>query len=286
MAHGREAEDAVVEETFPLFCEHFYDEDTGSYDFDNPDLIESYNVIYVAKDKDVNQNPGHLCNPDDQKNAKDKKHVVKWVTPWGKLENKNGIMKPYGLIGLYGQMLDGDTIDNIPGCLGMGTVAIIKLLEQCSTEAELLNAVVTKWHESALRFNATWHVQLAWYKKYGRKWKKGESALDRNGNETTEQKMFNDGVKRMMAKLKAKCEDTYCNYYHYYPWECYELDEFDCPIWKLNDLADTSDMLMCTPMEAVQEVATLLWIRHYKVDDKDIAGRKAPLGRFREEFNL
>lgn len=81
------------------------------------------NTVICSVDKDFLQVPCRFYNF-----AKDE-----WTTV-----NERG-----GLYFLYKQMLTGDRVDNIQGCVGIGEVKATKALEWCTTEEELYQAVVT-----------------------------------------------------------------------------------------------------------------------------------------------
>ncbi len=274
IAEGREAEDEVVEVTFPLFVDHFYDEELGWFDMTEEKKAE-YGVIYVAKDKDVFQNPGWLLNPDQLKNAAPGEGFqCQWVDPLGEIRVKGSEMKPYGLRGLYAQMLKGDDIDNIPGIQGYGAKTIYKLLNHLTTEDELYEAVLQQWKDYALKFNAQWIARNAMFEK-------GLKTSDNRAE-------YNALVKKWMVKLAGIDEKLYSGYYVYYPWECYVEDEFGAPTPKLKAgvKGDRSQMMVATPAEALQEVATLLWIRHIPFNKDRPDTFRAPIGNFRKEWGL
>lgn len=303
VAEGREAEDPVIELSYERFVEHFEvrDEDglVCEIDHTNQSLIDTYKVIYVAKDKDVFQNPGHRCNPDEAVNSKDKKHFTTWQDAWGGVYAKSGTLKPHGLAGLYAQMINGDDTDNIPGCIGFGPAKTVKIIESCSTEAELLEAVHKAWIDNAINFNAQCRAQIAWWRKHGRKPDK-DIKIEREESKTnkrtgvtktktvsvSELTIFNEGVSKIKEMLLKKDEVRYTQTYDYHHWSYYEEDEFGCPTWKLRKGVKAADTMSVTPWDALQEVATLLWIRHIKIDSDVPDDWKAPLGDFRPGFNL
>jgi hypothetical protein len=73
-----------------------------------------------------------------------------------------------GLMSLYTQMLTGDRVDNIRGCVGIGKVKAAKALQYATTEEDLYNAVVTcyKGNEEELYENA----RLLFLRRYEEEW--------------------------------------------------------------------------------------------------------------------
>jgi 5'-3' exonuclease len=73
-----------------------------------------------------------------------------------------------GLYFLYKQMLTGDRVDNIQGCVGIGEVKATKALEWCETEEDLYQAVVTcyKGHVEGVYENA----RLLFLRRYENEW--------------------------------------------------------------------------------------------------------------------
>lgn len=73
-----------------------------------------------------------------------------------------------GLYFLYKQMLTGDRVDNIQGCVGIGEVKATKALEWCVTEEDLYQAVLTgyKGNTEALYENA----RLLFLRRYQDEW--------------------------------------------------------------------------------------------------------------------
>lgn len=66
-------------------------------------------------------------------------------------------MKGNGLRFFYGQLLTGDTVDNIKGCPKVGPVAAVKLLQNLKTEEEMFQAVAGMYH---LRYGEQWEAAL------------------------------------------------------------------------------------------------------------------------------
>lgn len=103
-------------------------------------------VILASIDKDLKQVPGWFYN-------------ISWmgeyppmlVLPFGHLYwidgPKGGKADFSGLMGLYFQMLIGDTVDAIPGCDGVGPSKAYNILKDCTTEGELYEAVLDTYRE-------------------------------------------------------------------------------------------------------------------------------------------
>lgn len=71
-------------------------------------------------------------------------------------------MKPNSLKGtgakwLYTQALMGDPTDNIPGIKGYGQVKVFKIMDACTTEDELIDAVVAAFKDV---YGDAWHEEL------------------------------------------------------------------------------------------------------------------------------
>ena len=73
-----------------------------------------------------------------------------------------------GLYFLYKQMLTGDRVDNIQGCVGIGEVKADRALQWCETEEDLYQAVITcyKGDTEGLYENA----RLLYLRRYEEEW--------------------------------------------------------------------------------------------------------------------
>lgn len=79
-----------------------------------------------------------------------------YVNIHGKTVKVNKVLG-YGLKFFYAQLLTGDTVDNIKGCPRVGPVEAVKVLQNLSTEAEMLDAVSNLYH---LRCGEKWREYI------------------------------------------------------------------------------------------------------------------------------
>ena len=78
------------------------------------------------------------------------------------VDKKGKTVKVHKLLGnglsfFYGQLLTGDTVDNIKGCPSTGPVKAVELLQNLTTEKELFQAVAAQYH---LRLGDGWKEAL------------------------------------------------------------------------------------------------------------------------------
>lgn len=70
---------------------------------------------------------------------------------------KTNKLKGNGLRFFYGQLLTGDTVDNIKGCPRVGPVKAVELLQHLETEKEMYQAVAAMYHS---RCGDCWELML------------------------------------------------------------------------------------------------------------------------------
>lgn len=87
----------------------------------------------MHQDKDLNQLPGHHYNP-----VTDERY---YVTEFE------------GLKSFYTQLLTGDRTDNIKGLDRIGPVKAAKILKDCKTEQEMLQAVTKAYADKGESFD-------------------------------------------------------------------------------------------------------------------------------------
>jgi len=107
--------------------------------------LSERNTIICSRDKDLKQSPGYHYTWECGKQGS---WGPAWVDEFGTLELK-GSKK---LIGtgtkfLYAQILTGDLTDTYDGLQGCGPIRTHKLLDGCSTESELYEAVLGAYTE-------------------------------------------------------------------------------------------------------------------------------------------
>lgn len=78
------------------------------------------------------------------------------------VNNKGKTVKTHKLIGnglrfFYGQLLTGDSVDNIKGCPNVGPVKAVELLQHLTTEKEMYQSVAAMYH---LRYGDEWQPAL------------------------------------------------------------------------------------------------------------------------------
>lgn len=116
------------------------------------DLYETHknkqlDAIACSRDKDLKMVPGmHFgweCGRQPQ-------FGPKRVTELGSISISNNKKKISGdgLLFFCAQMLTGDAVDNIAGCKGCGPVAAFKVVSECKTEAEAVQAIINKYYET------------------------------------------------------------------------------------------------------------------------------------------
>lgn len=71
---------------------------------------------------------------------------AQWKMVGQKKPQKQWKLVGYGTAFLYGQLLTGDSVDNIPGCRGVGPSAIPDLFRECQTEEDYFKACVYQYH--------------------------------------------------------------------------------------------------------------------------------------------
>lgn len=130
---GVEADDVLAAEQSILF--------PYGLDWDEWSMKEHCNTCICSIDKDMNTVPGWHYNW--------QKETLYWVTEWD------------AITWFYCQMLLGDTVDNIPGIKGAGPITVYKLFQDCTTERELYEKVLSKYvhrygydAEEVLKLNA------------------------------------------------------------------------------------------------------------------------------------
>lgn len=112
--------------------------------------IGNLDTIICTRDKDLRQCPGwHYgwecgLQPSFGPELVDNKG---WLKP--KKDGYSGV----GLKFFFYQMLVGDSVDNIPGCPGLGPKKAYAILEQCNTKREhelaIIEAYKTKYEDNA-----------------------------------------------------------------------------------------------------------------------------------------
>ena len=121
---------------------------TEGEEADDAVAIESCRGNYwiVHQDKDLNQLPGHHYNP-----VTDERY---YVTEFEGLKN------------FYTQLLTGDRTDNIKGLDRIGPVKAEKILKDCKTEQELLQAVTKAYEDKGEPFDRlVENGQLLWLRR-------------------------------------------------------------------------------------------------------------------------
>ena len=98
-----------------------------------------------TRDKDLLQVEGWHYRWELGKQAEMPKH---WVDKIGKLELDGNKLKGEGLKFFYAQCIMGDTVDNIPGLPRKGPAFAYKVLKDCATEDEMLEAVISSYEET------------------------------------------------------------------------------------------------------------------------------------------
>lgn len=88
-------------------------------------------AVVVSIDKDLQQNPGLFYD---------------FVA-----EQLGYIDEESALRNLYQQILSGDSVDNIPGCPGIGDVKAARILAECRTELELFDTTLVQYREQLAR---------------------------------------------------------------------------------------------------------------------------------------
>lgn len=283
-ATGMEAEDPVVTLHYQAHQEWLKGLtkgiQMGTIDPLNPEDMECPYVM-VSVDKDTFQSAGQHYNP--------KTEVLRWISELGKceletkyhetkkLKNGNPAVKSRkirfdGLKGLYLQMLQGDEIDNIPGIPGYGPVKLFEVMNPLNRERDMYETVLKAWEDYVPDFMADQDLQdeirkQKWDVQYRDKYQKSEH-----------KKEIAAFLKKAKAtRAKEWKEGTMSTNFHYYHWNQFELDEYDTPTIHL--LPGKRERMEVEPYDLLQEVATLLWIRHYEIAEGDCVD--APLSKFR-----
>lgn len=101
--------------------------------------LRDSDTIICTRDKDLRMCPGWQFGWEC---GKQPSFGPVYVDNKGTLQLTNGKLKGTGLKFFFSQMLTGDTVDNIPGCKGMGPAKAFKLLDGCNTKREHELAVI------------------------------------------------------------------------------------------------------------------------------------------------
>jgi hypothetical protein len=119
---------------------------TADYEADDAIGIEAMaarergeSVVVVSNDKDLDQIPGWHYN---------------WVT-----KEFYEVSPKEAKTNLFTQILTGDSTDNVPGLSGIGPAKAAKLLAECKTPLDMVDAVADAYKTHALLFNSreqTW----------------------------------------------------------------------------------------------------------------------------------
>lgn len=112
-----------------------------------PDPISDEVVVYCSRDKDIRQFPGFHYSWECGK----QKAIGPVYTSgfgWLELKNDDGDVIGYGDKFLYYQWLIGDSVDNIPGCPGVGKVKAYELLKDVTDFEEMKNICVETYKKA------------------------------------------------------------------------------------------------------------------------------------------
>lgn len=123
-------------------------------------------TVICSRDKDLRMVPGFHYGWEC---GAQREWGPRFVEPLGDLELTDGKPKKISGTGLkffYSQLLTGDTVDNIPGCPGVGAVKAYSILKDLTTEREMYQAVRNFYAEKDLteeyfreQVNLLWMVQ-------------------------------------------------------------------------------------------------------------------------------
>jgi len=281
IAEGMEAEDPVVTGHYQAHKEWIEDLPNKIRKGEVNPLVEGSMEcphVMVSVDKDTFQTAGQHYDP--------KTSELRWISELGecrlitkyhetkKLKNgdravKDRKIKFTGLKGLYLQMLQGDDIDNIPGLAGFGPVNLFETMNELLTEKEMYRTVLGKYEEGIGIFMAEQDTQDEIRRL----------ELDYSWRSADTKQISAIRAKAKAARKKQQLAGELTSY-EYYHWDQFETDEFGAPTLEL--IKGHKSRMSKTPLEMMQEVATLLWIRHVEVKDGECVD--APIGNFRPEL--
>jgi len=104
--------------------------------------LKNDDTIICTRDKDLRQCPGWQFGWECGKQAS---FGPTLVDNKGLLNLSNGELKGTGTKFFFGQMLIGDTVDNIPGCPKVGPVKAFDILDKCVTKRDHELAVINAY---------------------------------------------------------------------------------------------------------------------------------------------
>ena len=134
---------------------------------------------------------------------------------------------------------------------------MFEVIDPLKSERELYEEVLKHWEEYVPLFMAEQDVEDAIREK---NWDYSYRGADAK-------KITAFRAKAKKARLADWKEGAMSTNFHYYHWDQFVQDEFGCPTLELKP--NHKPRLDVEPYDLMQEVATLLWIRHHEVKEGD-----------------